>query len=400
MLKDYSVESIIGIHGYSTPKIPGTGGKIRERWEDFVVREIPPSGNPIIDGSEIGENSGGIYTHCVLWKKGIDTFNAIKKLSKSWKIPEKDFGFAGLKDANAETFQRISIWNLDETHLHTSNIPNIRIFHPIRQKFAVRTGDLLGNSFEIVIRSIQSEWEEEDWNQFKIHLKSKGILNFYGSQRFGSKRPILHLIGKLLLQGKYSEVIDKYLGEISPLEHKNITNLRKEFFETRSYRKLRLKFPKKYQIERELLKGFEKHRPVNNIVLSLPKPFLRLAISAYQAYLFNQVLSYLNKINSNFHSDTNIPLPGYKSVRQGIGEITWNKLVNLLEKDSIDLNSFKHSQPKLRSKGSLRRAIMFPSKLNHSSIIDEDKGIKVCFSLPKGSYGTIFIREIIKKENS
>ncbi|UCE13859.1 MAG: tRNA pseudouridine(13) synthase TruD [Candidatus Heimdallarchaeota archaeon] len=400
MLKNYSVESIIGIHGYSTPQVPGIGGKIKERWEDFIVREIPPSGHPIINGTEIGEDFGGMYIHCVLWKKGIDTFNAIKKLSKSWKKPEKDFGFAGLKDADAETFQRISIWNLDETNVGTPNLTNINTFHPIRQKFAIRIGDLLGNFFEIVIRNIQREWKEEDWNHFRIHLESKGILNFYGSQRFGSKRPILHVIGKLLLQEKYSEAIDKYIGETSPLEHESIVNLRKEFFETRSYGKLRLKFPKKYQIERKLLIGLERHRAAKDIIFSLPKPFLRLAISAYQAYLFNQVLSYINEINTNLQSETAIPLLGYQSVHQGVSEITWNKLLDLLEADAINLDSFNHSQPSLRSKGSLRRALVFPSKLDYSSIVNEEKGIRVCFSLPKGSYGTILLREIIKVDNT
>ena len=80
MSKNYSVESIIVIHGFNTTEFDGTGGKIKQLNKDFIVREIPPSGKPIFDGSEIGEDLGGLFIHCVMWKSGFDTFSAIKRL--------------------------------------------------------------------------------------------------------------------------------------------------------------------------------------------------------------------------------------------------------------------------------------------------------------------------------
>ena len=398
MSKNYSIESIIGIRGYTTPQFVGTGGMMKQRNKDFIVREIPPSGKPIFDGSEIGDNLGGMYIHCVLWKTGLDTFSAIKKLSNNWKIAEEDFGYAGLKDAAAETYQRISIWNIDKRRIKATNLPNINLFHPIRQKFAVRTGDLLGNFFEIIIRGIQREWSNDDWEQFKIHLESKGVLNFYGFQRFGGKRPILHLIGKLLLQEEYFDAIDKYLGETSPMEHENITKLRHEYREARSYNNLRLKFPNLYLIERRLLRGLKRHHSAKNIILSLPKPFLRLTISAYQAYLFNEVLSYLNETYFPLLGDMTIPLPGYQTFREHAREEIWDKLTALLDEDTLDFLSFKHEHPNLRSKGSLRKAILLPTEFNYSKMDIEERSKKVTFCLPKGSYATIVIREIIKTE--
>lgn len=398
MPKDYSVESIIGIHGYKIPQFTGTGGKIKQQNKDFIVREIPPSGKPIFDGSEIGEDLGGMYIHCVLWKKGIDTFSAIKRLSNSWKKAEKDFGFAGLKDAAAETYQRISIWNINKSRIKDTNLLKVRVFHPIRQKFAVRIGDLLGNFFEIVIRDIRREWNKVDWEHFKLHLESKGVLNFYGLQRFGAKRPILHLIGKYLVQEKYSDAIDKYLGETSPLEHENITKLRQEYLETRSYSALRLKFPYSYSIEKTLLIGLGRHLSAKNIILSLPRSFLRLAISAYQAFLFNKVLSYLNEINFPLLSDLVIPIPGYQIIRKQTCEEIWDRLKALLEEDTLNFQSFRHNQPNLSSKGSLRKAILVPTKFKYSHIDIEKRRSKVSFCLPKGSYGTVVIREITKTE--
>ncbi|MHA2327981.1 MAG: tRNA pseudouridine(13) synthase TruD, partial [Candidatus Hodarchaeales archaeon] len=200
MIEKNSPESVVGIHGYRTSQLLGTGGFIKRNFGDFVVREILPNGKILINGSEIGENMGGMFTHCCLWKSGLDTFSAIKILSNHWDISEDDIGYAGLKDANAETYQRISIWNYYITDLHTSILPNLKVFHPVRQKFAVKIGDLLGNYFEITIRNIKRALSKNEWEELKNSLESNGVLNFYGLQRFGTKRPILHLIGKHLLQ--------------------------------------------------------------------------------------------------------------------------------------------------------------------------------------------------------
>ncbi|UCG00530.1 MAG: tRNA pseudouridine(13) synthase TruD [Candidatus Heimdallarchaeota archaeon] len=393
-MPNHSIESIVGIHGYITPEFNGTGGKIKQQNKDFIVREIPPSGKPIFDGSEIGEDLGGLYIHCVLWKSGFDTFRAINKLGSLLRIEEKDFGFAGLKDAAAETYQRISIWNIDIHLIERIDLPKIRLFHPIRQKFAVKIGDLLGNYFKIKIRDIQRELSEDDLENLKRGLELKGVLNFYGPQRFGSTRPILHIIGKLLLQNRYSEAIDKYLGAKSPLENEKIVELRHEYSDTQSYRELIDKFPISYRIEKMLLKGLDKNRSSKNIVLTLPKQFLRLAISSYQSYLFNRVLSYLNESDFPLSKKLVIPLPGYQTVRKQTSEEIWEKLNTFLEEDALDYQSFYHEEAMLRSKGTLRNAILFPTQFNYSHL-DID-WIEVIFCLPKGSYGTSVIREITK----
>ncbi|MFX0050641.1 MAG: tRNA pseudouridine(13) synthase TruD [Candidatus Hermodarchaeota archaeon] len=397
MLKDSSIESIIGIEGFATKQIPGMGGVIKLQPTDFIVREIISNG-PIYDGSEIGEDLGGMYIHCVLWKSGLDTFSAIKKICNKLRIKEEDIGYAGLKDALAETYQRISIWNCDIDRITAIDLPQIKLYHPVKQKFAIKMGDLLGNSFEIIIRNVENEWDIRNWRNFKHHLESKGLWNFYGPQRFGSNRPILHFIGKLFLQEKYSDAIDLYLGETSPLEHESITQLRQRYREGRSFSNLRSNFPYSYSIERTLLGGLERHHPENRIILSLPKPFLRLAISAYQSFLFNKVLSFLIFDETPLDRDVVIPLPGYQSNQEKVDELIWNKLLETLNKERLDFKSFYHPHRDFRTKGSLRRAKMFPTSFKHYKMKDNDRTIKISFQLTKGSYATIVTRELIKKE--
>ena len=39
-------------------------------------------------------------------------------------------------------------------------------------------------------------------------IEHNHILNFYGYQRFGSKRPVTHLIGKAILQRDFDMAVD------------------------------------------------------------------------------------------------------------------------------------------------------------------------------------------------
>ena len=63
---------------------------------------------------------------------------------------------------------------------------------------------MLGNKFRIKISD-----STNDVSQFTEHDK---ILNFFGYQRFGSKRPVTHLIGKAIIQENYQQAIDFLLS--------------------------------------------------------------------------------------------------------------------------------------------------------------------------------------------
>ncbi|WP_455463647.1 tRNA pseudouridine(13) synthase TruD, partial [Candidatus Hodarchaeum mangrovi] len=187
-LKDFNASLSVGILYFSVPFFKGTGGKIKQTEEDFIVYEILPNGIPIKDGSELGPSLGGMYTHCVLVKSGIDTFTAIKRISQALKIPEKDIGYAGLKDAKAKTYQRISLWGTNFSQFSSLSISNLQLINPIRQKFGVKIGDLSGNLFDIQIKDINRNPSKFEWNFLIKTLNTSGLLNYFGKQRFGSVR--------------------------------------------------------------------------------------------------------------------------------------------------------------------------------------------------------------------
>jgi TruD family tRNA pseudouridine synthase len=87
------------MHRFLTADIPGTGGAIKETPEDFQVWEIPvypPCGE-------------GEHTFTEIEKRGITTLEAVRRFSRALDIPERDMGYAGMKDARGITRQTLSI---------------------------------------------------------------------------------------------------------------------------------------------------------------------------------------------------------------------------------------------------------------------------------------------------
>lgn len=67
---------------------------------------------------------------------------------------------------------------------------------------------MIGNHFKIKI-------EDADFtNIFQFNEQDK-ILNFFGYQRFGSRRPVSHLIGKAILQKNFDHAVDTLLSYTS-----------------------------------------------------------------------------------------------------------------------------------------------------------------------------------------
>ncbi|MHA1941373.1 MAG: tRNA pseudouridine(13) synthase TruD [Candidatus Hodarchaeales archaeon] len=375
---------------------PGIGGEIKRFNNDFVVREILPNGEVIFDGSEIGKDIGGMYIHFVLWKSGLDTYSAIRKIKHLCNYQETDFNFAGLKDAQAESLQRISVWQGDKKCLGQIQLPNLKIINPIKQKFAIPIGDLSGNQFQVRIRDPEKTVPKTIWDSFVKEAEEKGFLNYFGMQRFGSKRPTLHLIGKYILQEDYASVLEKYIGTTSKLESEHITKIRLMFKDKVEPSKIYGIFPPNYLFERLMLKGLSKGKSPQDIVFSLPKYILRLSISAYQSYIFNKILSTLDHSQLNPDVIPSIPLIGYKTELSSFNEDIGNKSADFLSKDGLSVKSFKHKNKIINSKGTDRLAIVKPKNVIVKSIETGLKDIEITFDLPKGSYGTMFVREVIK----
>jgi tRNA pseudouridine13 synthase len=139
-------------------------------------------------------------------------------------------------------------------------------------------------------------------NHFKIKISdcSNGlssfteygkILNFYGYQRFGSKRPVTHLIGKAILQRDFKKAVELILSFTSPYDSKENSEIREKLSDDQNYEKYLDQVPYQMDIERVVLKEMIEHGDALRAIRSIQISLRRFYIQAYQSFLFNQSLS-------------------------------------------------------------------------------------------------------------
>ena len=158
----------------ATGGLAGTGGRTLTCVGDFVVSEVPrclPSGN-------------GEYAYAYVEKRNLNTQDLIAALRERG-VPYNAVGVAGLKDKHAVTRQWLSVPARFSEHLETLNeVEGVRILETSRHGEGLRRGNLRANRFEARVREPDSEWESHA-NLIIERLRSAGLPNYFGPQRFG-----------------------------------------------------------------------------------------------------------------------------------------------------------------------------------------------------------------------
>jgi len=285
----------------------------------------------------------------------------------------------------------------------------------------IHSNMLFGNQFHITLRAIShaaSETTERLESVFSELLKFGGCPNFYGHQRFGTTRPITHLVGKYILENQWQKAALTFLAKPSPYEEPESRRAREQLWNTQDYLKALRSFPHKLVYERQMLNHLAKQpKDFTGAFYRLPKKLCQLFVQAYQSYLFNRFLSQRMqcglplketrdgefKLKIDSEELLALPLVGYKqSFSMGEqGEIE----KEILEREGIVLEDFKvSSMPKISSPGRLRTALTPLIGLNIEKPVKDDayikkKLVRVDFTLRKGSYATIVMREFMKPLN-
>ncbi|RLF90875.1 tRNA pseudouridine(13) synthase TruD [Thermococci archaeon] len=393
---------------------PGIGGKIKVYPEDFIVREVLPS-------SIFRSGKCRIY---LLKKRNWETMAAIKEIAKRVGIHYSEIGFAGTKDRHAVTYQYISICrdvDLAQLRIADMSIKFVGYGRPLK------LGLLLGNWFKIRVRDAE---RPELLRDIIAELKNKGgFPNYFGIQRFGERRSVNHIVGKLLLEGKYEEAAEVFLGY--PGEGMEGDDARRRFLETKDVDLALKEFPKFLRYERAMLYRYKETKNWKKAFLVLPRPILRIFVHAFQAYLFNLYLSRrieeglpLNealpgdivvqvkngiplRTRTYRVTETNVdfvnskikkgeamvsgPIFGY-SMRKAEG-IPGKLEKEILEEAGVSLEAFKKLPKPLREPGGRRELLIKPRKFVYRI---EGNDVVFRFFLPKGVYATSVLREIMK----
>lgn len=156
------------------PGLPPVGGKVGPDPEDFVVDEVPAYA-----ASGKGEHQ---YVH--VEKRLLTTPELTRRLAKACGVNERDIGYAGLKDKYAVTTQWLSLATKTAISTELSLGEGAKILTVTRHDNKLRTGHLLGNRFSITLQGTHEDALTLA-EPIAASLRSLGLPNYFGAQRFG-----------------------------------------------------------------------------------------------------------------------------------------------------------------------------------------------------------------------
>ena len=395
---------------YST-NFAGINGTIKETNEEFQVSEIidyaflkPPNFSPV-------QNNEHRFPLYLLEKHNIDSNHAVIEIKKQSGLKLR---IMGIKDAKAETSQYAS-------SEQTKNLPKY-ITTPKTKlnllgflRISLSKSALIGNSFKIKIN------QTSDNNIQPFLLELNKIANFYGLQRFGSERMVTHLVGKALLERNYNKAIEYLLSYTTKYDSKFSKEIRERSRDPNNYQKLIKIMPKGMDLERLILYALVEGKDSIAVLRSVPINIRRLFVQAYQSYVFNKCLSNALLCNEDiqkckdgdlcFEIERPLVFGKIRKFREGIdsnndvmpairlvgynyqpGKNRFDRITKrILSDENISPSYFylKDLQ-ELSLQMGFRQTLLCCSEFSHFDMLD------LSFKLPKGSYATVLLRELIK----
>ena len=388
------LDSQIGILVYSTT-FSGLGGKIRVEPEDFEVSEL------ISEKSKKSMNEQNGYAVYKLKKRKIDTNHALSGIFRQKGIRLKSLG---LKDASAVTEQFVCSGNKGKP-IENFSSDKYSLEHLGFVKKPLSKKDMIGNHFKLKISECQ--------NKLESFTEYDKILNFYGYQRFGSKRPVTHLIGKSILQQDFEKTVNLILSFTSSYDSKENTEIRQKLSDKANYQQYFDQVPLQMDIERIVLKEMIEHGEPIRAIRAIPVSLRRFYVQAYQSFIFNQSLSAAFLDGENLFEaqtgdvcfdhngiigkyvkgmDQNLALPfvGYSYYKKTRFDFQISKILQQEELSPKDF--FIKEMQEASSEGGFRQAAIQCSDYSaHDDVVE--------FSLSRGSFATILLREIMKPQD-
>ena len=385
------IDHELGLSVYST-KFPGCSGKIKLQNEDFKVKEIISEKSKKL----ISDNDG--FAVYLLKKNGIDTTHALADVKKRFGLVLKSLG---LKDSSAVTEQYVySMTKINSVEKIEGRKYNLKLIGFTKKPLSKK--DMIGNHFIITINSLSKNID--GFSEFN------NILNFFGYQRFGSKRPITHIVGKKIVQKDFKGAVDVILNTSSQYDTTQNNEIRNIISQSRNYSEIIDKIPKSMDIELAVMQEMKESNDPVKAIRSIPLQMRRFYVQAYQSYLFNRTISEAfeygenlfepesgdvcfdkNAILGKFQNDESqklaIPLVGHSYYKKTRFDFHIQKV---LFDEAVSTKDFLIKElQEVSIDGGFRNALLTCTNYSLSDNI-------VGFTLSRGSFATIVLREIMK----
>ncbi len=403
------IDSRAGIDCYCT-SFAGTGGSIKHGSEGFMVSELVDESLDV----SLSYDEKHRYPLYVLEKQDIDSNHALFEIERELHMR---FRVMGIKDAKAVTTQYAGMERVmrnppaELRSRHTRLTLRGFTKHPLEKRF------LAGNKFEIRIYNVRSS----DLSGFVPQISKVG--NFYGLQRFGSERLVTHLVGREIVKRNFTQAVELLLSYTTEFDSQMSREIRNRCTDPRNYQRVLKMLPRGMDIERQVLSALVAGRNAIAALRAVPIMIRRLFVQAYQAYIFNRCLSraimrgedllqpqagdlcfemeglitFGRIIKYNPHSNTKlvpaIRMAGY-SFQPGKGRFENITRAILHEEKVAPKDFYIKEMQELSQQGGFRQASLWCTDFWY-----ERDPLRVSFKLPKGSYATTLLREIIKPDD-
>ncbi len=405
---------------YLTHDVPGIGGVIRQRPEDFLVEELPayaPSGR-------------GEHMYLFVEKRNLSTFELLDLIAGHFRVRRDAVGYAGLKDRRAITRQVVSVHAPGKKPEDFPMLQDSRVgvlwtdLHTNK----LRPGHLRGNRFSIRIRNVKPT-DVRVAKRVLDRLAAVGVPNRFGEQRFGLAENN-HLVGRAMLMGDDAAAVWALVG---PLEHGRWNADARGLVAQGRYAEALEAFPRECRTERSLLKALSRGVRPETALRTLPERTRNFFVSAFQSAVFNAVLdqrlaedalgalaegdlAMKHDTRAVFAVDAATASADETRARLarfeispsgpmwGPGMIRASGRTARVELDALlaagvteaHLAAFARNHPGLIE--GARRPLRVPVGLpEYEGGVDEHGPfVRVAFELPRGSFATVVLREIMK----
>lgn len=382
--------------------IPGkqsfSAGYLKLWPEDFIVEEVSPEGEvyTVTKENVLTEDTVIEYAptlFATLVKCGVSTIEAIDDMAVQLGCDRSAIGYAGIKDRDALTAQRISFRKISPQKIKRLSSPYFFLKDISASKGTVATAGLKGNRFTLLIRTPQTFFQKDSLDIFSQNLtrvQEQGFSNFFYLQRFGTPRLRNYVWGLSILRGEYKEAIFDVFTYEAPRELTYFKILRNEcgkrFGDWAALEELIASFPIIFRHELKLVRYLKDHPDDYAGALAAISDQTVLWVYALASRYFNEHLSTL------VASDT--PLPSTLPLMLGFNKKSWTPYEAELKRDSIfpppfeNLKLFPFLQIRDRSLPTSDR----PTILGVQAC---DQGLVLSFELGKGQYATTFLSHLV-----
>ncbi len=420
--------------GFYLTATPGIAARLKRRAEDFRVQEISAHPAPDPDGP---------YTVLRVASRNWEQHELSRRLAREIGLAPSAIRWAGTKDRRAVAERLASYHGPPPTApLH---VPDVELLEVYRAREGLVLGHHFGNAFEVRLSFPHSEatGNRVALDSTLTELRAaRGFPNLFGLQRFGEVRPITHEVGRALLRGDVAGAVEVYLTALPPGEDTLGIESRRAYLEHHDAARALREFPPAFTFERQMLEHLARGHPPERAIRSLARELRLLFVHAYQSRLFNDWVSERFRRGLSLNEpeagdfvlrtgrDGTVvgrdavavgpenlqevletvrrggarlagPLVGYDTPA-GAGT-TFEILEALLARDGIERSSFRLPlTPDLASAGAWRPVwvdlppIGVRDECDPPRAAEEEHGLWLKFALPKGSYATVLLREVVK----